>query len=193
MARTRDEDAARRILSATRTLIAERGPAAATISEIASAAGVGRQTIYRWWPTRSALVIDALIEITDAEMPFKATGNPINDLRRQMRSMVRAFGGPVGALIKELLGAAQSDPQIAEAFRTRFFDHRRDQARAFLAAASKAEDCPFTCARDMDALIYGLYAPLWLALLIGHEPLTPKLADRALDNVLCLADLPDQP
>ena len=184
MARTRDEDAARRILDATRTLIAERGPAAATISEIASAAGVGRQTIYRWWPTRSALVIDALIEMTDAEMPFEATGNTVKDLRRQMRSMVQAFGGPAGALIKELLGAAQSDPHIAEVFRTRFFDHRRDQARAFLAAASEAEEYPFTGTRDTDALIYGLYAPLWLALLIGHEPLTPKLADRALDNVL---------
>jgi AcrR family transcriptional regulator len=171
--------AAERILAATQSLIAEHGPASATISQIAERAGVGRQTIYRWWPTRPALVIDALVAMTDAAMPFRSTGEPLVDLRRQMRSMVRTFAGPTGALIKELVAEAQGDPEVAAAFRERFFDHRRQQARAFLAPAVGTG--VFGDVADLDAFIYGLYAPLWLALLVGNEPLDRRLADRALD------------
>ena len=188
MARTRDEDAAHRILIATQKMIAERGPASATISEIATAAQVGRQTIYRWWPSRGHLVIDALIGLTDAAMPFRSTGDTLADLRRQMRAMVKAFAGAPGALIKELLAEAQRDPVIAAAFRDRFFEHRREQAREVIAKA--VGDGLFVSTDDQDSLIYALYAPLWLALIVGHETLSPKLADRALDALLRQASGP---
>ena len=182
MPRPRDEDAARRIVEAASTLIAECGPAAASISEIAAAAEVGRQTIYRWWPSRSALVIDALVQMTDASMPYRSTGDIEADLRAHMRSVIRAFAGPAGALIKELVADGQREPEVADAFRAAFFDHRRDQARAFIAAA--VERGEISADLDVDAVVYSLYAPLWLALLIGHEPLTNRTADRALDAVL---------
>ena len=182
MARPRDDQARERILSAVRELVSERGPARATITEIAASAGVGRQTIYRWWPTRAAVVIEALVEMTDAAMPYRDTGHPQADLRRQMHAMVAAFAGPPGALIRELVAEGQGEPQVAAAFREAFFDHRRRQARAFL--ASVVERGVLREAPDLDALIYALYAPLWLALLVGHEPLDERLADRALDAVL---------
>ncbi len=182
MARTRDEDAKERILRATRDLIADHGPAQASITEIAAAAGVGRGTIYRWWPTRPLLVIDALAAMTDTSMPFAFTGDVLADVRRQMRSMVTTFNGPVGAMIRELVADAQGDPEIATAFRAAFFDHRRDQARAFFRTAIEHGAIPPI--DDLDGVIYGLYAPLWLALLIGHEPLTPATADRALTAML---------
>ena len=181
MARTRDEQAKQRILCATRDLIAQRGPAQATITEIAAVAGVGRGTIYRWWPTRSAVVIEALIEMTDSAMPYRSTGDAEADIRRQMRAMVRAFAGSSGALIREILAEAQADPELAETFRATFFDHRRDQARAFFTGA--IEQNLLEPVTDLDALIYALYAPLWLALLVGHEPLTARTADRAFDAV----------
>lgn len=181
MARTRDEQAKQRILCATRDLIAQRGPAQATITEIAAVAGVGRGTIYRWWPTRSAVVIEALIEMTDSAMPYRSTGDAEADIRRQMRAMVRAFAGSSGALIREILAEAQADPELAETFRATFFDHRRDQARAFFTGA--IEQNLLEPVTDLDSLIYALYAPLWLALLVGHEPLTARTADRAFDAV----------
>lgn len=181
MARTRDEDAKERILCATRDLIAARGPAQVSVTEIAAAAGVGRGTIYRWWPTRSLLVIDALVEMTDSSMPYRNSGDLITDLRRQMRSMVATFNGPSGALIRELVADGQRDGEIGAAFRAAFFDHRRDQARSFFHAAIDRGDLAPDV--DLDPLIYALYAPLWLALLIGHEPLSPRTADRALEAV----------
>ena len=146
------------------------------------AAGVGRQTIYRWWPTRSALVMDALVEITDDSMKFIITGDLEADLRRQMRSMVKTFAGPAGSLLKELVGSAQFDPELAERLCETFLLHRRDQIRAFIAAAKTAG--ALSEVNDIDAFAYSLYAPLWLALLLGHEPLTDRTADRALDSVL---------
>ncbi len=178
VARTRDEDAAKRILDATRTLVAEHGPSGATISEIASAAGVARQTIYRWWPSRTALVTAALVDMTDAGMPYRATGDLVGDLRHHMRSVAATFAGPAGALIKELVAEAQSDPEAAAAFRSTFFDHRREQARAFFTSATSAGQ--LDPGEDLDALIYALYSPLWLALLVGHEDLDDDFADRIL-------------
>jgi AcrR family transcriptional regulator len=61
VARTRDEAARRRVLDSARKLVSELGPHAVTLDEIAAAAGVGKQTIYRWWPSKSAVIMDALV------------------------------------------------------------------------------------------------------------------------------------
>ena len=67
MARIRDEAARRRVLDSARTLVCDLGPRVVTVDAIAAAAGVGKQTIYRWWPTKSAVLMDALAELTDPE------------------------------------------------------------------------------------------------------------------------------
>jgi AcrR family transcriptional regulator len=182
MPQRRDEDARRRIIAAVQQLVAEKGPAQATVTEISARAGVGRQTIYRWWRNRSLLVIDALIEMADSEFNFADSGRFEADLRRQMHRMAVSFAGPLGALIKELIGDSQGDPSIGEAFRIAFFERRRDQARRFVRRGIELgvlrDDI------DVDGVAYALYAPLWLALIIGHEPLTKSLADRAMNAAL---------
>lgn len=182
MPQLRDEDARRRIIAAVQELVAEKGPTQATVSEITARAGVGRQKIYRWWRNRSLLVIDALIEMADTEFYFADSGRFEADLRRQMHRMAASFAGPLGALIKELIGDSQGNPAIGEAFRIAFFERRRDQARRFVRRG--IELGALYADIDVDAVVYALYAPLWLALIIGHEPLTKSLADRAMNAAL---------
>src|SRR6266851_9341675 len=123
MARARDEAARRRILGAARDLICELGPRAVTIDAIASTAGVGKQTIYRWWPSKSAVIMDALIELTDPD-PADLPDSTYEAIRLQMRRVARMFSSRNGELIRELVADAQGDPALADDFRTRFFAYR---------------------------------------------------------------------
>ena len=113
MARTRDVAARRRVLTAARDLVCEMGPRTVTVDQIAAAAGVGKQTIYRWWPTKSSVVMDALIELTDPD-PVDLPGSTYEAVRLQMRRVARMFASRNGELIRELVADAQGDPALAQ-------------------------------------------------------------------------------
>jgi AcrR family transcriptional regulator len=177
MGRTRDELARRRVLNSTRDLIQALGPRAVTVQQIAAEAGVGRQTIYRWWPSKSAVIVDALVELTDP-MPNELPDSTYEAIRVQMHRVVKMFSSRNGELIRELVADSQGDPAIAKEFRERFFDHRRAWGVATLdrgvMTGELRSDLDFDCALD------SLYAPLWLRLLIGHAPITRSAADEIL-------------
>jgi AcrR family transcriptional regulator len=177
--RPRDEDAQQRILEAAFRLVGEEGPAQVRIDAIAEAAGVGKQTIYRWWPTKTAVVMDALVKQTMAETPFPDTGDARADLRAHMRSVVRLFRSPTGCVIREMVAEAQGDPSVAEEFRVRFWQPRRDLStaclRAGIARGQVRDDVPLEIALD------AIYGVLWVRLLIGHRKLNGRVIDQILD------------
>jgi AcrR family transcriptional regulator len=178
MARIRDEAARRRVLDSARQLVCDLGPHAVTVDEIAAAAGVGKQTIYRWWPTKSAVIMDALIELTDP-VPTKIPSSTYEAVRLQMRRVARMFSSRNGELIRELVADAQGDPVLAQDFRDRFFAHRRARGAATLAnGVATGELRPDL---DIDDALDILYAPLWLRLLVGHRSMGPAAVDRLLD------------
>jgi len=179
--RTRDENARQRILDAAFRLVGEQGPARVRIDAIAEAAGVGKQTIYRWWPTKTAVVLDALVQKTMAETPFPDTGDARADLRAHMHSVVRLFRSPTGCVIRELVAEGQADPSVAEEFRARFWQPRRELSnaciRAGMARGQIREDLPVETALD------AIYGVLWVRLLIGHRALDRRAVDQILDVV----------
>jgi AcrR family transcriptional regulator len=179
--RTRAEAAPQRILDAAFRLVGEEGPAQVRIDAIAEAAGVGKQTIYRWWPTKTAVVMDALVQQTMAETPFPDTGDTRADLRAHMRAVIRLFRSPTGSVIREVVAEAQADSAVAEEFRARFWQPRRDLSTACLKAGiargQVREDLPVETALDV---IYGV---LWVRLLIGHRKLDRLVLDQIFDVV----------
>src|SRR5262245_10799735 len=177
----RDLDAQRRILDATRGLISSRGPNQVSINEIAAAAGVGKQTIYRWWHSKPAVVIDSLEDSFRAESPSPDSGSTYTDIRTQMRRVAGAFASPIGSIIRELVAQSQGDQDVAEEFRRRFFELRRERARHVIERGRDRGELRADI--DVDNIIDVLYAPLWLRLLIGHGPLNRKAVDELLDAV----------
>ena len=177
MARTRDEAARQRVLNAATDLVCRLGPRSVTIDEMAAAAGVGRQTIYRWWPSKSAVIMDALIELTDPE-PENVPDTAFETIRLQMRRVARMFASRQGQLIREIVAEAQGDPALADDFRRRFFAHRRSRAAATLERGIATGELRPDL--DIDDAVDVLSAPLWLRLLVGHRPLTPGAVDRLL-------------
>lgn len=181
VARIRDEEARRRVLGATRDLLCEHGALQVGIDDIARQANVGKQTIYRWWRSKTAVIIDALLEVTDPELRFPDTGSTEQDLRAEMRQVTRVLSSRLGPLVKEIVAAAQGDPRVADDLRSQVFAHRRRLAAETLRRGmERGEVRPDL---ELEIAIDALYAPLWLRLIVGHQPLTPKAADGIVDVV----------
>ncbi len=175
--RKRDDDARVRVLDAVMSLVGTSAETV-TINEIASAAGVAKQTIYRWWPTRSAVILDALVDATIKATPFPTTSDVRSDFAAHLRSVIRLFNSPTGSVIRELVGQGQADAAAAEEFRVRFWEPRRAVSRAHLTRGIDAGSIRPDI--DREVVLDTLYGPLWSALLIGHRALRTSDADRIM-------------
>jgi AcrR family transcriptional regulator len=180
MARTRDEAARRRVLNSARELVSKLGPRAVTVDEIAAAAGVGKQTLYRWWPSKSSVIMDALIELTDPD-PADLPESTYEALRVQMRRVAGMFASRNGELIRELVADSQGNPALAKDFRDRFFAHRRARGAATLQKGIATGELRPDL--DVDDALDVLYGALWLRLLVRHRPIGQAAADELLELV----------
>ena len=76
---------------------------------------MGKTTVYRWWPTKAALVADAFSASADDELQFPNTGSVQRDMSLQMRRLIRIFRSERGKVVAALLAGGQSDPELLEA------------------------------------------------------------------------------
>ena len=127
--RPRSEESKQSILNSTLKLLKEDvGFGDLSIEAIAADANVGKTTVYRWWPTKAALVADAFSASADDELRFPDTGSVQTDMSLQMRRLIRVFRSQRGKVVAALLAGGQSDPELIEAFRERFLWPRRKNA-----------------------------------------------------------------
>lgn len=174
----RSPEAHQSILDATRELLGSNGPSNVSINEIAALAKVGRATIYRWWPSKAAVVIEALEQWCEGENPPPETGSTRQNLELQLERVAEMFASPIGSAIRELIAESQGDPEVATEFRRRFFDIREERALATIrAGVASGELRPDL---DPETIVDMLYGPLWLRLLVEHRPLTRTHTQRIL-------------
>ena len=170
------------ILDAANNLLDEIGFTNMSLEGIAARAGVGKATIYRRWSNKASVVMDAFLAATAKEIAFPNTSSAREDIRRQMRSVVKVLNGPRGRTIATLIGVVQSDNELAEAFRTRFVAVRRGEAKAVVQRGIANGE--FKPDMDLESVLDCLYGPLYFRLLIGHEKASAKYADQLVDLVL---------
>ena len=114
--RPRSAEAREAILRAARELLAEGGPAAVTMEGVAARAGVGKPTVYRWWPDRHAVAMAALME-GDAERPARKTPrSAIQGLRQQLRTIADRFASPTGRHVTTMIAASETETEFSKAF-----------------------------------------------------------------------------
>ena len=171
--RPRSSDADRAILTAAVGLLGERGLAAMSIEEVAARAGVGKATIYRRWPSKGLLALDAFVVSFRAEQPLPDTGSLRGDLLSALRSWVRAVTEtPAGRLLASLIGEAQHDPELHAAWRDRVLEPLRAQHRIMLSrAAARGEIPPST---DVEVVLDLFFGAAQHRLLLGHLPMTEE-------------------
>jgi AcrR family transcriptional regulator len=182
LGRPRSERARVAILTAAADLLVEGGLHAATIEGIAARAGVSKVTIYKWWPTRGALAIDAYFQRYHQTIRFDDSGDLATDLITQMLVLIDAFRGRAGAIMAELIGQAQTDQNLAETLRSGWLKPRRDASTVVLQRAIDRGQIDSQI--DIAAVLDLLYAPLYYRLTMQHEPLTADLPETLVRTVL---------
>ena len=105
--RPRDEAARRRILQAALDLMDETAFAQVSAEAIAERAGVSKATVYRWWPNKAAVVIEAFREAVAPELPLRNTGSLRHDLAQQVRNFARMLSGRGGRMLRSFIVAAR--------------------------------------------------------------------------------------
>lgn len=180
--RPRSEQARLAILRSTLKLLGENGFSDFSIEAVAAHAGVGKTTVYRWWPNKAALIADAFASSTSRTLHFSDTGSVYTDLSQQMRQVVKIFRSRRGRIVSAMVGGGQSDRDLIAAFRQRFLWPRRREAYAILKKAIQRGELRKDV--DMDLLLDSLYGPIYMRFLIRHDKLTPDFVDRLCRLVL---------
>ncbi|HEY6492353.1 MAG TPA: TetR/AcrR family transcriptional regulator [Trebonia sp.] len=171
----RRNDAARdAILDAAFRLISDPGTEAVTIDAIAAEAGVGRQTIYRWWPSKGAVVADALVRHAQAVVPERETGSFAGDLAVYFTDTFAGLRNEAYAdRLRQIVAEAQHDEHVARVLAD-FTAVRRAALRALLERGRAADELPAEA--DIEMLVDMAYGVLYYRLLIGHAPLDETAA-----------------
>lgn len=180
--RPRSEEARQAILRSTLKILGKRGFAGFKIEEVAERAGVGKATVYRWWPNKGALIADAFASSTRHNLRFPDTGSVYSDMSQQMRQLAKVFCSQRGRIVSAILAAGQTDKEVIEAFRERFLWPRRREAYATLHRGVVRGELPKNL--DPDLLLDSLYGPIYMRFLIQHDRLTPEFVDRLCHTVL---------
>lgn len=180
--RPRSEAAHKAILKSALWLVTRRGFRAVTVNEIAADAGVGKMTLYRHWPNKSAVVMDALLALIGEETAFPDAGNALRSLRSQLDLQVAFFRSPRGNLIRSLVSEAQSDPELAMAFRERWLMPRREGVQKTMRQA--VSEGFLRDDFDIDAAIDLLYGAIYYRLLLGTGPLDESFIENTYQQFL---------
>lgn len=180
--RPRDPRTRAAILAAAHALLERGGLTAVTIEAIAAKAGVSRPTIYRYWPNAPAVAMAAFLEASRAPAGSKTSRSPLAALRAQLHAVADAFAAPAGRSIAAMVAAAQSETELAKAFRNEFIARNRDAARLLLdrCIAERLVSPP----EDIDLALDLIFGPLFYRLLMGHAPITRGFVDQLLDAVI---------
>jgi AcrR family transcriptional regulator len=182
--RPRSEKTRQAILEATSELLLEHSLSSISMDTVAKRAGASKATIYRWWPSKELLALDALFSEWETGRPERPdTGSLPGDLLALVRPWVHLLAGkPYGRAIAGLITRAQSDPQFAETYTTRFIEPRRDLARVAFLRAIERDEIPADT--DIDVALDLLYGPFYHRMLNGHAALTDHFAGTVVAYVV---------
>jgi AcrR family transcriptional regulator len=181
--RPRSETARLAILAAAGDLMLTGGLAAATMDAIAARAGVGKATIYKWWPSRGAVALDGFLDRVAGTLAIPEGISTQEALTWQVAAVVTLFRDTTaGPLMRALVAAAQSDPDIARSLRERWLAPRRAVTLEVLHCG--VERGEIRADIDFEAVTDELFAPVYHRLFFGHSPLDDDLAATIVGQLL---------
>ena len=154
-----------------------------SIEEVAARAGVGKATIYRRWPSKGLLALDAFVVLFSAEQPVPDTGSLRGDLLAALRTWVLAVTTtPNGRLLASLIGVAQHDPELHAAWRDRVLEPLRARHRVMLERAVARGEIPASV--DFEVVLDLFFGAAQHRLLLGHLPMTGHFIESVVDIIL---------
>jgi AcrR family transcriptional regulator len=180
--RPRIADAEQLVLAAVADLLEGRQVNIITMELVAERAGVSKITLYRRWPSKLALFVDAMLNRLAASMPLEADRPPYEAIRGHIISMVKTLDGPTGDLVRSVVGACVADPEMSGILRDRYLGHRRDLAIRIIECGLR--DGSFTATGSAETLHDTLYGSIWYRFLFDVGSLNRKQALALFAEVL---------
>jgi AcrR family transcriptional regulator len=180
--RPRSAIADQAIREAAVDLFAERGFEGFSVEDVAERAGVGKATVYRRYPTKVDLVVEAAACLAANEIAFPDTGNLRDDARELARALIAAFkSSPAGRVMPAMAFERRRYPELDARYR-KFLADRKARTRAVLRRAVERGELP----RDTDVGVMSsmLVGPIFHRLMITQEPLNDAFVDALVDALL---------
>jgi len=170
------------VLETVARMLFHGGLTAVTFDKVAAASGASKTTLYKWWPSPGSLAAEAYFAGVWNELGFDDTGDIEADLASQLRAFVHLMTRePAGRVARELIGAAQTDPDLRAAFVREYSLPRRDEAITRLRRAQDrgqlAADAPLT------ALVDQLWGACYHRILLLNEEPDDRLVDDLVRTV----------
>lgn len=181
--RPRSDRARRAVLEAAGDVLMERGMTGFTMEAVAARARVSKATLYKWWPSRSAVAIDGFFARVRESVVVPESASTEQALVFQVDALRKLFAHTAcGPLMRSLAGQAQTDPDIGDALRERWLGPRRVASERILRdGIARGEIRPDI---DVAVTLDQLFAPLYYRLFFGHEPLAAGLARQVVAQVM---------
>jgi AcrR family transcriptional regulator len=169
------------ILDAVYALLQETSVRELTMEAVAKRAGVGKPTLYKWWPSKGALVFAMFHERLARQPVTPQTATVEESLRLRIRRLIAEFQGLFGKVMAELIAEGQSDPQVLQELYEQHIGVRRANAAADVERAKMSGEIR----PDIDAelLVDEIIGPIYYRLLLRIRPLDEDFVDRLIDQV----------
>ena len=169
------------VLKATLRVVAEQGADAASIGEIARQARVHETSIYRRWRTKEHLILDALLDYSEEQLPIPDTGTLRDDLVAFATAVTNYLASPLGRIVARSMAVADDDVTLA-ATRAQFWRSRFDLASVIVDRAKSRGELPDDI--DPAMALELVIAPLHFRTLLTRQPVDEQLAGRVVDLLL---------
>lgn len=176
----RNPDSEEAILAAAEAILLEEGFAAFSIEAVARRAKAGKPTIYRWWPSKAALLLD-VYHRQKQEASFPDSGNVRDDLWLFVRGLLSFWQGNSGAVLRSVVAEAQSDPTTLEALRNYLLDRWRQTGKILQHAQERGEIRPHTSPELLIEILSGF---AWSRLLTGRLDCSDAEIDAVVNAVV---------
>lgn len=180
--RPRSESSRQAILVAALELVAEVGYARLTIESIAAKAGVGKQTIYRWWPSKADVLLEAGAVKAETHVPVTDHGSYQADLKAFLRaSYAIANDAQIADLLRALMAESQINRRFGERFRTAFLERRRDALAVITDRARHRGDLPDRPSPGTVADI--IFGTIWYRVIATRQRFDDDLIDDLVETL----------
>jgi AcrR family transcriptional regulator len=177
----RSERVRRSVIAATAEELLESGYEGLSLAKVARRAGVYYMTVYRRWPSKNRLVLDAVIDLTRERVPLPDLGDLRSDLRVYFRTMAEAYAEPRGAAFVRALVEIADDTTFANELRE-YWQDRFLVAEELVARAVGRGELPSST--EPWGLIELIAGPMWMRLLMTHIPVDEEFLDRAIERAI---------
>ena len=170
------------IMDAVYALLQEKSVRDLTMEAVAKRAGVGKPTLYKWWPTKATLVLAMLCERMAPKLEKPTVLTAEESLRFRARSLIKAFNGPFGRIVAGLITEGQSEPAVLQEFFDRWISPRRNATITDLQRGKDAGE--LRSETEPELLNDAIFGAIYYRMLLRSGPLTRRFGEDLVEQVI---------